>query len=66
VVATGSAGSPAAAAARAAAGPDESLVVITTMEVPTAGGRFRVNGTSLTALQQGWNQLVLGTSVVTV
>jgi hypothetical protein len=36
------------------------------MEVPTAGGRFRVNGTSLTALQQGWNQLVLGTSVVTV
>jgi uncharacterized protein (DUF58 family) len=66
VIATGSAGSPAVAAARAAAGPDESLVIITTMEIPGTGGRFRVNGTSLTALQHSWNQLVLGTSVVTV
>lgn len=66
VVATGSVSSPAVAAARAAAGPDESMVVITTMEVPAAGGRFRVNGTSLTALQHGWNQLVLGNTVVTV
>jgi hypothetical protein len=36
------------------------------MEPPHTGGRFVVDGTSLTALQHGWNQLVLGTATVTV
>ncbi|MFM2078471.1 MAG: hypothetical protein RJA49_2361 [Actinomycetota bacterium] len=66
VLVTGSTGSPAAVAARAAAAPDESLVMITTTEPPHTGGRFVVDGTSLTAMQHGWNQLVLGTASVTV
>jgi hypothetical protein len=66
VVATGAVNSPAAAATRASAGPDESVVLITTMQPAGSGGRFVVNGTSLTTMQQGWNQLVLGRSVVTV
>ncbi len=66
VVATGNTGSPTAAAARAAAGPDESMVVIATMHPPTGTTRFTINGTSLSSMQAGWNQLVLGTSPVTV
>ncbi len=66
VVATGSTGSPAAVAARAAAGPDESVVLIATMHPPPGTTRFTINGTSLMSMQAGWNQLVLGTSPVTV
>jgi hypothetical protein len=42
------------------------VVVISTMLPPSGTSKFVVNGTSLTAMQQGWNQLVLGTTVVTV
>jgi hypothetical protein len=66
VLVTGSVASPAATAIRSGAAPDESLVLIAATEAPSAGGRFVVDGTSLTALQHAWNQLVLGTAVVTV
>lgn len=66
VLVTGSSSSPAAASVRAAAAPDESLVLVSATEPPTSGSKFAVDATSLTALQHGWNQLVLGTSVVTV
>lgn len=66
VLVTSSTTSRAAAAVRAAAAPDESLVVVVTAQPPGAGARFTVDGTSLTAMQHGWNQLVLGAQVVTV
>jgi uncharacterized protein (DUF58 family) len=65
VLVTGRADSPAAGAARDTVAPDESLVIITTTQ-PPGGTRFGVDGTSLVALQHGWNQLVLGNQVVTV
>ncbi len=66
VLVTGTTTSPAAASVRAAAAPDESLVMVTATEPPTSGSKFAVDATSLTALQHGWNQLVLGSAVVTV
>ena len=66
VLVTSTAASRAAVAVRAAAAPDESLVLVVTAQPPGAGSRFTVDGTSLTAMQQGWNQLVLGSQVVTV
>jgi uncharacterized protein (DUF58 family) len=66
VLVTGSTQSPAAVATRANVAPDESMVTITATELPSTGSRFVVDGTSLTALQHGWNQLVLGTATVTV
>ncbi len=66
VLVTGNAESPAAALARDNVAPDESLVLITTTSAPAGRARFTVDGTSLSALQHGWNQLVLGNQVVTV
>lgn len=66
VLVTGSTASPAAAAVRATAAPDESVVTITTTEPSNTGSRFVVDGTSLTSMQHGWNQLVLGSGTVTV
>jgi uncharacterized protein (DUF58 family) len=66
VLVTGTSSSPAAVSVRAAAAPDESLVIVTATEPPTSGSKFAVDATSLTSLQQGWNQLVLGNAVVTV
>jgi hypothetical protein len=66
VLVTGSTSSPAAAAVRANAAPDESVVTITATEPSAIGSRFVVDGTSLTSMQQGWNQLVLGSGTVTV
>ncbi len=66
VLLTSTTTSRAAVAVRAAAAPDESLVMVVTSQPPSAGARFTVDGTSLTAMQQGWNQLVLGAQVVTV
>lgn len=65
-IVTTSVNSKAAVAARAVVAPDETLVIITTMTAPTTGSRFVVDGTSLGALQHGWNQLVLGAGTVTV
>ena len=62
VVVTSSAGSQAATLARASAGPDESVIIISTV-FPTADQRgFHVDGTSLAHLEHGWNQLVHGRS----
>jgi uncharacterized protein (DUF58 family) len=66
VLVTGATDSPAASAARDTVAPDESLVIVTTAVAPGAGGRFNVDATSLATLQHSWNQLVLGTQVVTV
>ena len=63
-VVTTSPTSKAAQAARAGAGPDETLVIVSTMTAPNSGSRFMVDGTSLASLQQGWNQLVLGAGTV--
>jgi len=62
VVVTGHAGSRAARAARASAGPDESAIIISTM-APSADNRgFHVDATSVSRLQHQWNQLVHGRS----
>jgi len=63
-IVTSSVDSRAARSVRALAGPDETVVVVATMLAPSSGNRFAVNGTSLEALQLGWNQLVLGTGMV--
>ncbi len=60
VVATASAGTEAVAAARAVAGPDDVVLVVSTMDPASGGTAFVVDGTSLEAMQNGWNQLVHG------
>jgi uncharacterized protein (DUF58 family) len=63
-IVTTSPDSRAARSIRALVGPDETVVVVCTMLPPSSGNRFAVDGTSLEALQLGWNQLVLGTGMV--
>jgi len=59
VVVTGNAGSPVATSTVGSAGPDEAVIVISTMMA--AGGKgFHVDGTSLAALQSSWNHLIQG------
>lgn len=60
VVVTTHATSRAAASARASAGPDESVVFVTTMGASSGGKGFHVDGTSLERLRHSWNLLVLG------
>lgn len=59
VVCTGSASSSCAASTRQSVGPDDTVVVIRSSDGDDAD-RFEVLATSLDALMQGWNQLVLG------
>lgn len=62
VVVSANGTSRAATQAAAAAGPDESVVLISTMVHSTGGKGFHVDATSLERLHHSWNQLVLGRS----
>lgn len=59
VVVSGTAGSAAEGAARAASGPDETMVLVTTMTAAT-GHRFGVTARSLSELEHSWQTLVVG------
>jgi uncharacterized protein (DUF58 family) len=60
VVITGSTNAACLPVLRAATGPDDTLVVVTTASAPSADARFTVDGTSLEAMLVGWQQLVGG------
>lgn len=62
VVVTCNAGSQAATLARASAGPDESVIIISTVFPSSDQRGFHVDGTSLAQLEHQWNQLVHGRS----
>ena len=60
VVVTSTVASHAAAAASTVAGPDEVMVLITTMAPARGGTRFVAGATSLVDLEEEWNRLVSG------
>lgn len=70
VIVTGAAGSRAARAAASTAGPDESVITISTA-LGVSGGRtaardgkgFHVDGSSLATFERSWNHLVQGGGV---
>ena len=66
VLVTGTANSVAHRRARGACGPDESLVVVAVGGSNGTEGRFVISATSLAQLEQRWNQLIGGRSLVTL